>query len=52
MAKLSRILFRAARRTRDVEVIAGGSPTKMARRIRNKVLGQGLARLLEQLWLS
>jgi hypothetical protein len=52
MAKLSGTLFGAARRTRDVEAIASGSPTKMARRIRNKIVGRGLGRLLNRLWRS
>jgi len=42
--KLSSSLFRASRVTRDVEVVASGSPKKMARRAKNKWLGRNVVR--------
>jgi len=50
MSKLSRSLFRADPRTRDVEAIASSDPVKVARRIRNKIIGRSLGRLLTRLW--
>ncbi|MBC7253137.1 MAG: hypothetical protein H5T72_04115 [Actinobacteria bacterium] len=38
-------LFRWARKVRDLEVIASGSPKKVARRARNKILGRRLSKL-------
>ncbi len=45
MSKLSSRLFRLSRVIRDLEVISSGSPKKMARRARNKLLGRYLSRL-------
>ena len=42
--KLSSRLFKASRVTRDVEVLASGSPKKMARREKNKWLGRNVVR--------
>jgi hypothetical protein len=36
MSKLTSSLYRLARLSRDVEVVASGSPKKMARRVKNK----------------
>lgn len=44
--KLTSLLFRLARLSRDAEVIASGNPKKMARRVRNKALGRTLVRRL------
>jgi hypothetical protein len=41
---VSRRLFRAARVSRNAEVLASGSPTKIARRAKNIALGRALAR--------
>lgn len=38
-------LFKAARTCRDISVVASGSPRKVVRRARNKVLGRRLGRL-------
>ncbi|MHB0867157.1 MAG: hypothetical protein ACYC6B_05355 [Thermoleophilia bacterium] len=44
--KLTSFLYRAARLSRDAEVITSGSPKKMARRVRNKILGRSVVRRL------
>jgi len=42
--KLTSFLYRVARLSRDSEVIASGNPKKMARRVKNKVLGRSIVR--------
>ncbi len=44
--RLSSFLYRAARLSRDAEVIYSGDPKKMARRARNKYIGRKVARRL------
>ena len=46
MGKLVNLLYRAARRANDVEVLASGNPKRIARRLRNKVLGRTIVRKL------
>lgn len=42
-------LFKLSRTSRDAKVLASGSPTKMARRAKNKWLGRKVARKLWKL---
>lgn len=44
--KLTSLLFRMARLSRDAEVITSGNPKKVARRVKNKFLGRTLVRRL------
>jgi hypothetical protein len=44
--KLTSFLYRMARLSRDAEVIASGDPKKMARRVKNKMLGRSVVRRL------
>lgn len=44
--KLTSMLYRMARLSRDAEVIASGNPKKLARRVKNKVLGRTIVRKL------
>jgi hypothetical protein len=49
---LSRDLYKAARISRDIEVLSTGDPEKIGRRIRNKLVGRALARagVWNKLW--
>ena len=42
--KLTSWLYRMARLSRDAEVITSGNPKKMARRVKNKILGRSIVR--------
>lgn len=44
--KLTSWLYRMARLSRDAEVITSGKPEKMARRVKNKLLGRTIVRRL------
>jgi hypothetical protein len=44
--KLTSLFYRIARTSRDAEVLSSGSPKKMARRAKNKLLGRSLVRRL------
>lgn len=44
--KLTSLLYRMARLSRDSEVISSGDPKKVARRAKNKILGRTLVRRL------
>ncbi len=43
--KITRLLYKLARVSRDIEVVSSGDPKKVARRAKNKVLGRALRRL-------
>jgi hypothetical protein len=45
-------LYRAARLTNDVSVLASGNPNRMARRAKSKIVGRAMARpgLWRLLW--
>lgn len=48
---LSRDLYRIARLSRDVDALASGDPDRIARRIKNRVVGRVLGRLGFWHWL-
>jgi hypothetical protein len=43
--RLVSFLYRLARLLRDVEVLSSGDPRRIARRVRNKVLGRWMGRV-------
>jgi hypothetical protein len=43
--KASSSLYKAARRSRDIEVLASGNPKKILRREKNKLLGRLLSKM-------
>lgn len=47
---LSRLLYRAARTSRDVSAIASGRPTRIVRRARNRIIGRALWRIFGRLY--
>ncbi len=46
----SSVFYRAARASRDAEAVASGDPARVARRIRNRLLGRMLRPVFRQLW--
>lgn len=46
--KLTSWLYRMARISRDAEVITSGNPKKMARRVKNKILGRKIYRRINR----
>ncbi len=47
--KLTQLFYKLARISRDVEVASSGSPKKIARRAKNKILGRTLVRKIFKL---
>ncbi|GAI78031.1 unnamed protein product [marine sediment metagenome] len=47
MGKLVSFLYKLARKANDVKVITSGDPKKMARRVKNKIIGR---RLIRKIW--
>lgn len=43
--KLTSLLFKSARRAKDIEVLLSGSPIKIARRGKNKLIGRRIGKL-------
>lgn len=50
--KLSRLLYKAARTSNDVETVASANPKRIGRRLKNKVIGRVLGRtgIWRMLW--
>jgi len=46
--KLTSLLYRMARLSRDAEVITSGNPKKMARRVKNKYIGRKIFRRINR----
>ena len=44
MSKIVSFLYKLARTTNDLEKIASGNPNRIARRIKNKVIGRKIIR--------
>lgn len=49
--KLTSLLYRAARLSADVDAVTSGDPKRVNRRIKNKLVGRGLARAGFWRWL-
>lgn len=47
---LSRMLYKAARTTNDVETLASGNPKRIARRAKNKAVGRLMGPAWRRLW--
>jgi len=47
MAKTVSFLYKLARKANDVKVITSGDPKKVARRIKNKIIGR---KLIRKIW--
>lgn len=47
MSKAVSFLYKLARKANDVKVITSGDPKKMARRVKNKIIGK---KLIRKIW--
>lgn len=50
MSKRTRILTNAQKYSRDADAIASGDPKRIARRVKNRILGRVLSGALRRLW--
>ncbi|MBA7545953.1 hypothetical protein ES705_38335 [subsurface metagenome] len=47
MTKAVSFLYKLARKANDVKVITSGDPSRMARRVKNKIIGR---KLIRRIW--
>ena len=47
MGKLVSFLYKLARQANDVKVITSGNPKRIARRVKNKIIGR---KLIRKIW--
>jgi len=48
--RASNELYRASRTARDLEAIESGDPKRIARRVKNRIVGRFVSRVLRGLW--
>lgn len=50
MSKRTRVLTDAQKYSRDVDALASGNPKRVARRIKNRIVGRSLRGVFRLLW--